>query len=85
LFDLADGMRSEQACEAETEVLSQELSNFAWFYYVYILMCGFEPFVCYLISPMFIMYLHRVNIKVVYPPVWCSNWMDLGVAGVDKD
>jgi hypothetical protein len=82
LFDLADGMRPEQACQAEMEVLRQELSNFAWFCYVYILMCGFELFVCYVAS-MFIMYLNKENIKVVCPHVWCGNWMTLGVAGVD--
>ena len=38
LFDLVDGMRSEQACEEEIEGLRRELPNFAWFYYVYILL-----------------------------------------------
>ena len=79
----ADGMRSERACETEIEDLRQELSNFAWFYYAYILMCGFEPFVGCVVSPVFIMYLHKVNIKVEYPHVWCGNWMTLSVAGVD--
>jgi hypothetical protein len=50
-------MRSEQVCEAEVEDIRQELSNFAWFYDVYVLMCGSEPFVVYLVSSVLCVYI----------------------------
>jgi hypothetical protein len=44
LFDLTDGMGSEQACEAEIEVLRSCRISPGAITYVYILVCGFQPF-----------------------------------------